>query len=203
MKLWTVQAIAVVNGLSLLAAVPALGQSVEKRVEEAARSALTRVKLAQASSDTAAASDAAEERSDRINYVGIGGTLGLADEGETAFGEGGFSLLGKVSLTERLSIHNASVFGDRAISSFALTRNRPIRERDSSRMRYVPFVGAGLTIETDEFDIDPMLATGIDIPLANHWAGTTRLNVAFDESGADIGLSVGIGYDLRRLFFGR
>ncbi|MEO0985116.1 MAG: hypothetical protein AAFY20_06155 [Cyanobacteria bacterium J06639_14] len=71
------------------------------------------------SSEIAQRSD--EEKPDRINYTGIGGTIGLSDGGDTASGEGGFSIVGRFSLTNNLSIHAVSVVSDDSIFSLALS----------------------------------------------------------------------------------
>lgn len=41
-----------------------------------------------------------QARAERINYLGIGSAVSLSDEGETALGDGGFSIVGRTSLTE-------------------------------------------------------------------------------------------------------
>lgn len=70
---------------------------------------------------------AGRRNSAKFSYTGIGGAIGLTDdEDETNLGEGGFSILGKTGLSERFSIHSASVLGDNSVSTFALTADFPI-----------------------------------------------------------------------------
>lgn len=138
----------------------------------------------------------------RIRYLGIGGAVGLSDEGETATGEGGFSLVGRTPLTENLSIHTASILSDEGSLSIALTGGAPIRDPSTGRTRIFPFLGAGISIETEDFDtVDPLATGGIDIPLTPTVTGTARLNATFADEGTDIGLILGVGLDVFSLIF--
>ncbi len=140
--------------------------------------------------------------SDRINYVGIGGTIGLSDEGETPLGEGGFSIVGRISLTENISIHTSSVLGDEGLLSVALTGGAPIRDQSTGRTLFFPFLGAGIAVETEEFDtVDPQATGGVDVPLGSTVTGTARVNATFAEDGTDVGLTIGVGIDLFDLIF--
>lgn len=147
-------------------------------------------------------SQESEARAARINYFGIGGAVGLSDEGETALGDGGFSLVGRTSLTENLSIHTASVLSDDGILSVALTGGAPVRDPSTGRTRIFPFVGAGIAIETEDFDtVDPLATGGIDVPLSRTTTGTARVNATFTDEGTDIGLFIGVGIDVFDLIF--
>lgn len=140
--------------------------------------------------------------SGRINYLGIGGTLGLSDEGETPLGEGGFSIVGRISLTENISIHTSSLLGDAGLLSVALTGGSPIRAQSNDRTLFFPFLGAGVAVETEEFDTVDLHATGgVDVPLGSTVTGTAKVNATFAEDGTDVGLTIGVGIDIFDLIF--
>lgn len=142
-----------------------------------------------------------EDRSKRISYFGIGGTLGLSADGETELGNGGFSILSRTSITDVLSLHTASVIGGDGYSSFALTGSFPMGNRNSEESRrpaVIPFAGAGIGVRFENFDIDPMVTVGADIPITDRITGTARTNANFGEDGTDIGLVLGVGIRLFR-----
>lgn len=141
-----------------------------------------------------------EEKSDRINYTGIGGTIGLSDDGGTALGEGGFSIVGRFSLTNNLSVHAASVITDDSILSVALTGGAPIKNQETGRTIVYPFLGVGILAETDDFEIDPLVSGGVDIPINDLITGTARVNASFGDDGTDVGIVLGVGVDVFELF---
>ncbi|MEO0533348.1 MAG: hypothetical protein AAF215_05725 [Cyanobacteria bacterium P01_A01_bin.123] len=145
--------------------------------------------------------DEEEEQPQRIGYFGLGGTLGLSDDGETKLGNGGFSIMSRIPLTEILSVHTASVVSSDGYSSFALTGSFPVGNQESAQMErpvIVPFAGVGIGVEFEDFDVDPMVTLGADIPITNTVTGTTRVNANFGEEGTDIGLVFGVGIRLFR-----
>ncbi len=149
-----------------------------------------------------APSNRSDTGSGSINYVGIGGTIGLSDEGETSQGEGGFSVLGRISLTENISIHTASVLGDEGTLSVALTGGAPIRDQSTGRTLAFPFLGGGIAVETEDFDtVDPLATGGVDVPLGSAVTGTARASATFTDDGTDVGLTFGVGIDLFDLIF--
>ncbi|MGJ3253195.1 MAG: hypothetical protein ACFE0J_19000 [Elainellaceae cyanobacterium] len=150
------------------------------------------------SSETAQQSD--EEKPDRINYTGVGGTIGLSDEGGTTLGEGGFSIVGRFSLTNNLSVHAASVISDDNVLSVALTGGAPIKNQETGRTIIYPFLGAGILAEIDDFEIDPLVSGGVDIPINDLITGTARVNASFGNEGTDVGIVLGVGVDLFELF---
>jgi hypothetical protein len=143
-----------------------------------------------------------DEGSCRINYVGVGGTFGLSDEGGTPLGDGGFSIVGRISLTENIYFHTSSVFGDEGLLSVALTGGAPIRDQSTGRTLFCPFLGAGIAVETEEFDtVDPQAIVGVDVPLGSTVTGTARVNTTFADDGTDVGLTIGVGIDIFDLIF--
>ncbi|MEO0397068.1 MAG: hypothetical protein AAF243_13935 [Cyanobacteria bacterium P01_A01_bin.137] len=135
----------------------------------------------------------------RINYFGVGGTIGVSDDGDTELGDGGFSLVGRFSFNETLSIHSASVFGGDNLSTFALTTGWPVTGDRSERVKLFPFVGAGVGVEFDNFEISPVVTAGVDVPINDLITGTARVNAAFND-GTDIGVILGVGVDVLGLF---
>lgn len=138
------------------------------------------------------------EDADRLNYFGIGGTLGVSDDGDTELGDGGFSLMGRFSLNEKLAIHSASVLSGDSFASFALTTSFA-EVGAPETIAVIPFVGAGIGLEVDDFEISPLITTGVDIPFTDWVTGTARVNAAFND-GTDIGVVLGVGVDALNLF---
>jgi outer membrane biosynthesis protein TonB len=138
----------------------------------------------------------------RINYFGLGGNIGLVNDGGTATGSGGFSILGRQSFTNNLSIHSTSVFGDNSIQSTALTGGVPIKNKTTGKTIAFPFVGAGVSIKTDNFTVYPLVTAGIDVPFNRFLTGTVRLNTTFAER-TDVGVVMGVGVDIFGLLFKR
>jgi hypothetical protein len=177
--------------------------AVPSNVIEAPHLAATDVAPAEATDadDTLVAQQTEEETSERINYAfGPGGTIGLSDDGETALGEGGFSLVGRFSLTDNLSVHTASVIGDNSLFTAALTGGAAVRNAADDRTIVFPFAGAGISVETNEFDVNPFIAAGVDVPIIERLTGTARINASFDQNGTDVGVVLGVGYDIFSLF---
>lgn len=138
-------------------------------------------------------------QSDRINYFGIGGAIGLKDAGETALGEGGFSILGRFSLTNNLSIHSSSIISGDNLLSIAATDGIPIKNQETGRTIIFPFAGGGISTDTEDFNIDPVIIGGVDVPINSLFTGTMRVNANFGDE-TDLGLLLGIGVDFKKLF---
>ena len=175
-----------VNGLLLMVAVPGLAQT---KSTLAASSLTPEAVIAQRRSGD----------SDRINYFGVGGTIGVSDDGDTELGDGGFSLVGRFSFSDSLSIHSASVLGGDSFTSFALTTSFSGAGNDRDRIKVQPFVGAGIGVEIDDFEISTLVTAVVDVPINDLFTGTARVNAAFND-GTDIGVVLGIGVDVLSLF---
>jgi hypothetical protein len=150
---------------------------------------------------------AGRRNSAKFSYTGIGGAIGLSDDrDETNLGEGGFSILGKTGLSERLSIHSASVLGDNSVSTFALTADFPIYTEGSVEERsvsLVPFVGAGIALNNlfkDDSQIGFVLTGGVDVPIAYRLTATGRVVSAFFGDSTDVAIALGIGYTYTGFF---
>jgi hypothetical protein len=133
-------------------------------------------------------------RRERRSYFGVGGGLGLRG-GETGLADGGFSILSRIGITDSISVHNATIFGDQTALMPALTIGIPIRKKNAEAVIAYPFIGGGININTSQnFEVDPLLVAGIDVPVADRVMATTRLNVGFGEDKTDVGVLLGIGY---------
>lgn len=182
--------ISLATSLVLLAASPSLAQTtnVGSTIDELDAASLTPdAVVAQRSRDD-----------DRLNYFGIGGTLGVSDDGDTELGDGGFSLMGRFSLNEKLAIHSASVLSGDSFFSFALTKSFA-EVGATENIALIPFVGAGVGLEVDDFEISPLVTAGVDVPISDLVTGTARVNAAFND-GTDIGVVLGVGVDVLSLF---
>ena len=148
--------------------------------------------LAQTTEETETEEDEIPTRS----YIGIGGNIGLGGE-STSLGDGGFSLLGRTAITNNISLHTSSVFGDDGVSAFALTFGVPVYKSGRDLELVYPFVGGGIAVEDffGDFNVDALVTTGIDVPILRRLTGTVRLNFGFAEDDTDIGLLLGVGYN--------
>ena len=133
----------------------------------------------------------------RRNYAGLGGNVGLRGD-QTALGDGGIVFVSKVGFSDRLSLHNQTVFGKQTAGITALTVDFPIRRGD--RVVVAPFIGGGAATRLDNgLHIDPALVGGADIPLSKDFMGTVRVNTSFKDE-TEVGLTLGIGYNFRSFF---
>lgn len=194
----TLRMLGVLNGLLLIAASPSLAQTATVEPTQATTSEDAPLVVTQPS--TIAQRSREKDKADRINYFGIGGTIGLVDDGGTDLGDGGFSLVGRFSFTDNLSIHSASVISGDSVSTFALTGGAPISNQSTGRTLVFPFAGAGVALEIDDFDVDPFVTGGVDVPITDLITGTARVNASFGGDGTDVGLVLGVGVDFLDLF---
>ena len=129
------------------------------------------------------------------NYIGVAGNIGL--NGESALGDGNFMVIGKVGLTDILSLRPSAVLGDETVILVPVTYDFSLDTSDPFRdaLPFKPYVGAGLALNTgDDSELSFLVSGGVDVPLTNKFTATAAVNAAFfDET--DIGLSVGVGYN--------
>ena len=123
------------------------------------------------------------EENNYLNYIGIGGAIGLIDDGETALGDGGFSILGRFAFTNNFSVHTSAILNRNDLLSAAITYSKPIT------ILY-PFVGIGISADTDDFEINPEITAGVDLLINSFLTGTARVNGNFDD---EAGLLLGVG----------
>ena len=130
------------------------------------------------------------------SYVGLGGNIGLQEEG-TSLGDEAFVLNGKVALARDLSLRPAAIFGNDDTSflipityDFTIASNDPFKE-----VPIVPFIGGGAVFTTDDQDsVGFLFSGGADWRLSDDFVANAGLHVGFIEDSTDIGLVLGIGY---------
>ncbi len=130
------------------------------------------------------------------SYIGLGGAIGLNGD-TTALGTGGVAILSKVRFTDNFSLHDATVLfgGGAATSMIILTADLPIRNGEGQTIA-APFLGAGAMVRyANGLSVSPAISGGVDIPLAQNFTGTVRVNAGFpSDRQADVGVLVGVGY---------
>ena len=129
------------------------------------------------------------------SYTGLGGVIGINGD-DTALGEGGFSILGRNAFGKNLSLHNSTIIQDDSLTLLAITYGIPIQNSTSERELFFPFIGGGIAMEDifGDFDVDPLITTGVDVPIAKSLVGTVRVNAVFSEDDTDVGLLLGVGF---------
>ena len=126
------------------------------------------------------------EDNNRLSYIGVGGAIGLINNGETALGDGGFSVLGRVTFTNNFSVHTSAILNENYLVSAAITYSKLIKY-------FYPFVGIGISADTDDFEIDPEITIGVDLAINSFLTGIAKLNGNFNN---EAGLFFGIGVNL-------
>jgi hypothetical protein len=129
-------------------------------------------------------------------FVGVGGIIGVDGE-DIGLSEGGFTVMTRNDLNDRLSIRGLTVFGsDRTDNTIALTVNFPIRSR-SGAVKLSPFVGGGALISStslfENMIVRGLVTGGIDVPLSRRFVATTSVNVGFTDT-TNVGVGLGLMY---------
>lgn len=133
----------------------------------------------------------------RLNYVGIGGNIGLG--GDSAIGEGSFAAYSKIGLTRNISARPAAAISGDPTILLPVTYDFNFRRVDPTNgeirpFPVSPFVGGGIGIETsDDADVGVLVTGGVDIPINNRIMLTGTANAIFLDN-TDVGLMVGVGY---------
>lgn len=127
------------------------------------------------------------------SYIAAAGNIPLSGD-ESAIGDGGFAIVGKIGFTDHLAIRPGVFFGDGTVLTAQVSYGFPVRDAATQRIRFTPYVGAGLAVTTGSgSDVGPMVSGGVDVPLTEQLTATGQLNVAFLDD-TDIGLLLGLGY---------
>ncbi|WP_414589768.1 hypothetical protein, partial [Scytonema sp. PCC 10023] len=131
------------------------------------------------------------------SYIGIGGNIGFSG-GDTALGEGAFTIFSKIGITTNFSFRPAAVLSDNAVFLLPVTFDfpvKPVTEFEEEQINFIPYVGAGAAISTSGDSTVGFLVTGgVDVPLSPEFTATAGLNVGFLDQ-TDVGLMFGIGYN--------
>jgi hypothetical protein len=129
-------------------------------------------------------------------FVGVGGSIGVDGE-DIGLSEGGFAVMTRNDLNDRLSIRGFTVFGsDRTDNTIALTVNFPVRSR-SGAVKLSPFVGGGALISStslfENMIVRGLVTGGVDVPLSRRFVATTSVNVGFTDT-TNVGVGLGLMY---------
>ena len=131
-------------------------------------------------------------------YIGVGGNIGI--DGDTPIGDFAGVVFSRIPLITNLSLRPSVLISDEAAFLIPLTYDFVLPgETPYAPKPYVPYVGAGLALSTEENDnVGFLFSTGLDWHLSEKWLGNVQLNVgAIDEdNGIDLGLRFGVGYKL-------
>lgn len=133
------------------------------------------------------------------SYIGIGGNIGLS--GDTALGDGNFTIISKIGLTRNIAVRPSVVLGNDATFLIPLTYDFSIRQAEALEevLPLAPYVGAGVYIATGDNDnIGLLLTGGIDVPLSSQFTANAAVNVGIADE-TDIGLAIGVGYNFTGL----
>jgi len=131
------------------------------------------------------------------SYLGVAGNIGLT--GSSALGDGNFTIISKIGLTNTFSVRPAAVLGDNPVILLPLTYDFNIRSAEpfTEPLPIAPYLGGGAAIKTgDGSDVAFLLTGGIDVPLNAQFTATAAVNAAF-FSDIDVGLTIGVGYNFR------
>lgn len=133
------------------------------------------------------------------SYIGVGGNIGLS--GDTALGDGNFTIISKIGLTRNIAVRPSVVLGNDATFLIPLTYDFSIRPAEALEEVFplAPYVGAGVSIATGDNDnIGLLLTGGIDVPLNSQFTANAAVNVGIADE-TEVGLAIGVGYNFAGL----
>ncbi|WP_052672280.1 hypothetical protein [Aliterella atlantica] len=131
------------------------------------------------------------------SYIGVGGNIGLG--GETGIGEGSFSVISKIGLTNNISVRPTALFGDNVSILLPVTLDFAPTDVEVGPYSIAPYVGAGALISTgDNSDVGVLITGGIDVPITSQFTATAGVNVGF-VGDTDVGILIGVGYNFSGL----
>lgn len=131
------------------------------------------------------------EKKPKRSYIGIGGNIGLSGD-ETAIGDTGFTIVTRTRIIDYLSLRGSVIFSGETTSATALTGEIPLTNRVGDIVA-IPFLGGGISLA--DSDVNPLISTGVDVPLSKDFTVTNRVNVSFGSDETDVGLLIGVGYN--------
>lgn len=131
------------------------------------------------------------------SYIGVGGFLGFDDD--SALGDGAFSVISKIGLSRNFSIRPSALLNDDPVFLIPVTIDFPVddvADTGTQRISVAPYLGAGVSINTDnDADIGLLLTGGVDVPVSDKITATGGVNIGFSDDNADVGLLLGVGYN--------
>jgi hypothetical protein len=135
------------------------------------------------------------------NYIGIGGSLGLIEDVYGDFGAFAvnskfklFSIIdaGSQGVTE-VSFRPSMIVGKEVSFAVPATIDFRLPGFKEKMSAFVPYIGPGFTISTDNDVFYFLLSGGVDIPIGD-FTVNSQLNLAFEDDTA-LGLTLAIGYN--------
>lgn len=130
------------------------------------------------------------------SYIGVGGFIGFDDD--STLGDSSFSILSKIGLSRNFSIRPSAMINDDPVFLIPLTIDfavDDVADTGTQRLSVAPYIGAGVSVNTDEdADVGFLVTGGVDVPVSDKITATGGVNIGFADS-ADVGLLVGVGYN--------
>ncbi|MBP0017815.1 MAG: hypothetical protein J7647_09685 [Cyanobacteria bacterium SBLK] len=134
-----------------------------------------------------------------VSYIGLGGNVGLSNNGVTDLGKGSVAIDAKIALTDYLSVRPAVLIGDSTTFLLPLTYDINIQGSDPFKPAVVhPFIGGGLTLATKETELNnnvaPLATAGIDFRVSDRVVVYSNVSAGFFGEQTEVGARFGIGY---------
>lgn len=134
-----------------------------------------------------------------MSYIGLGGNVGLSNNGVTDLGKGSVAIDAKIALTDYLSVRPAVLIGDGTTILLPLTYDINLQSSDPFKPAVVhPFIGGGLTLATKETELNnnvaPLATAGIDFRVSDRVVVYSNLSAGFFGEQTEVGARFGIGY---------
>lgn len=130
------------------------------------------------------------------NYVGIAGNLGL-EGSNSSLGDGNVAVVGKVGLTNTISVRPSALFGNNTTILLPVTYDFSLQQPGpfDEPLAIAPYVGVGAALKTgDNSKTALLVSVGLDFPLNSRFTATASANAGFFDQ-TDIGLLLGVGYN--------
>ncbi|MEA5467335.1 hypothetical protein VB714_00530 [Spirulina sp. 06S082] len=133
------------------------------------------------------------------SYAGLGGNLGLSDNGITDLGKGSVAIDAKIALTNYLSLRPAILIGDSTTILLPLTYDVNIQSGDPFEPSVVhPFIGGGLALSNRNTELNnnvaPLATAGVDLRVSDRVVVYSNLSAGFFGEQTEIGARIGVGY---------
>ncbi len=131
------------------------------------------------------------------SYLGVGGNLGVSGN-SSPLSDGNFAVIGKLGLTNNISIRPSAIIGDSTVILAALTYDISFQNAAdpfNEPLPITPYIGAGAAFKLGDGSETAVLVTGgIDVPLNSRFTATAAVNAAFFNQ-TDVGVLLGVGYN--------
>lgn len=128
------------------------------------------------------------------NFVGIGADFGYADDVS-------FAVISKLAVNESVSVRPSVLIGDDFSILVPVTYDFPGFSTNVSNFSVRPYAGVGAAYSDgdDDDDFNLLLTAGADVPISRRFTLNAQANLGV-LNDTDFGVTVGVGYNLGRLF---